>query len=315
MSVLVLPASPGNALRLAVHRFPVPPIAIAGVIVMTGVGAAVATTSDPEWWRLHFSRLGMFDDLSGNIFNITLVVVGIAIALSGLALGEQLRRAVETGVVTSAHAPRVIPLGIVGLGLSLSIAGIIPLSISEFLHDRAANGMLISFTTAVLSSRWLLRGLSRAVTVVTNVTGLTVTTGTVLFVAGIINLALLEVVVFTLIFLWVSTVSTTLRRMNPLPVAHPVAGRPVAGRPVAGRPAVARPAFDCPVAEHAVVVEPPTVATRPTSLTHPVAVERPATRQCRPVRGRRRRLVGPTVRAVPSRRRGSVTARTALTAL
>jgi len=32
--------------------------------IVIGTLTAMVTTSDPEWWLVHFSRLGTFDDLS-----------------------------------------------------------------------------------------------------------------------------------------------------------------------------------------------------------------------------------------------------------
>ena len=39
----------------------------AGMILCAGILAATLTTTDPEWWELYFSRLGMTDDLSATL--------------------------------------------------------------------------------------------------------------------------------------------------------------------------------------------------------------------------------------------------------
>ena len=44
--------------------------------IAVGCLAAMVTTSDPEWWKLHFSQLGTFNDLSSFFFNGTLIAAG-----------------------------------------------------------------------------------------------------------------------------------------------------------------------------------------------------------------------------------------------
>ncbi|NYE21297.1 hypothetical protein BJ991_003325 [Microbacterium immunditiarum] len=189
---------------------PVPPIVIAAAILLLGIGLSASTTADPLWWHLHFSRLGMFDDVSGYTFNATLTAVGGVIALGAQPLRTQLRLAVELGVVSRPNATTILPAAVAGLGISMSAAGMIPLSVSEFLHERGANGMLISFAVVLGSSRWLLKGVAVRIRRIADASAAILAGGVVAMVVGIINLAALEAIMFTLVLVSIYSLSRSL---------------------------------------------------------------------------------------------------------
>jgi len=208
-----------NAVRFPVSRargigeytgLPVPPIVIAAAILLLGIGFAASTTTDPLWWHLHFSRLGMFDDVSGYTFNATLTVVGGVIALGAQPLRAQLRFAVQLGVVRRANAATILPVAVAGFGVSMSTAGMIPLSVSEFLHERGANGMLISFVVVLGASRWFLTGVARSIRRIADVSVVMLAVGIAAMVMGVINLAALEAIMFTLVLVSIYNISRSL---------------------------------------------------------------------------------------------------------
>ncbi len=208
-----------NAVRFPVGRargigdyagLPVPPIVIAAAILLLGIGLSASTTADPLWWHLHFSRLGMFDDFSGHTFNATLTVVGGVIALGAHPLRTQLRFAVELGVVSRPNATTILPAAVAGLGISMSTAGMIPLSVSEFLHERGANGMLISFAVVLGSSRWLLKGVAAGIRRIADASTVILASGVVAMVCGVINLAALEAIMFALVLVSIYSLSRSL---------------------------------------------------------------------------------------------------------
>ncbi|NLE98762.1 MAG: hypothetical protein GX596_12370, partial [Propionibacterium sp.] len=53
-------------------------VLVSGFLVLGAMMSAV-NASDQEWWRVHFSALGMTPDLSGFAFNFTLVLTGIVV--------------------------------------------------------------------------------------------------------------------------------------------------------------------------------------------------------------------------------------------
>src|SRR5690606_19754452 len=91
-------------------------------------------------------------------------------------------------------------------------AGMIPLSVSEFLHERGANGMLISFAVVLGASRWSLKGVSVAVRRVADVSAVVLAVGIAAMVVGIINLAALEAIMFTLVLVSIYNLSRSLDR-------------------------------------------------------------------------------------------------------
>jgi len=208
-----------NAVRFPVSRargigeytgLPVPPIVVAAAMLLLGIGLAASTTTDPLWWHLHFSRLGMFDDFSGHTFNATLTVVGGVIAMGAQPLRAQLRFAVEIGVVRRANAATILPAAVAGFGVSMSAAGMIPLSVSEFLHERGANGMLISFVVVLGASRWFLRGVARNIRLIADASVVVLAVGIAAMIIGVINLAALEAVMFTLVLVSIYNISRSL---------------------------------------------------------------------------------------------------------
>ena len=52
-------------------------IVIASVFVFAGIGGSILTTSEPTWWRLYFSELGVYATPSGRAFNATMTIVGL----------------------------------------------------------------------------------------------------------------------------------------------------------------------------------------------------------------------------------------------
>lgn len=125
-----------------VHRFSL--AAISTLVV--GVAVAIVTTSDPLWWHLHFSRLGMLDDFSARMFNSTTIAAGILMATYGVlvaaALPQEARRS----------ARRAFRAAVISTGLHLSIVGVIPISVSAELHDVVAAGLGLSLLAIVATS-------------------------------------------------------------------------------------------------------------------------------------------------------------------
>ena len=171
------------------------------VVLLVGIGCAVFTTTDPLWWHLHFSRLGEFRDSSGFFFNGTLITGGALIIVFGRRVHADLR-------ILGAHRARrgaasVNSTLITFVGISLGSVGMIPLNVNQFLHDKAASGIVLSFAALLIASTCLLRksikrlGLANAAAFVLIVIAAT------FFVSGAINLALFEALGFSTIFGWV----------------------------------------------------------------------------------------------------------------
>lgn len=191
------------------------PSAMAGAAILcTAILLAALGTVDPLWWHLHFSRLGTFADLSGYTFNGGVILSGLVIAAGGVPLAVHLANGLASGRIADARAARALPPLLVALGLCLALIGVIPLTLNEFLHDRAANGVLLSFLGLVVVSRRTLRELPAFVGRYAIATVIVLVVGITMMFLGLINLAAFEVLAFGGVLSWVHLLERSVRRLD-----------------------------------------------------------------------------------------------------
>ncbi|WEK13485.1 MAG: hypothetical protein P0Y48_13655 [Candidatus Microbacterium phytovorans] len=206
--------------HVTVRRFSIParaprPSAMWGATVLClGILIAALTTTDPVWWHLHFSRLGTFADASGYTFNTGVVISGLVIAAAGIPLAVNLATALSEGRVADARAARLLPPLLVTLGLCLALIGMIPLTLNEFAHDRAANGVMLSFLGLVVVSRKTLPELPRLLPRYALTAVVVLVVGITLMFVGILNLAAFEVLAFGGVLSWVHLLERAVRRLG-----------------------------------------------------------------------------------------------------
>lgn len=186
-------------------------LAVLALLVLTGgIAVSAATTTDPLWWQLHFSRLGTFHNASGAVFNGTLVAAGLVVAVFARSAGRELRRleshSVRRGTGLTA---RIL---FTGVGVNLALVGMVPLNSNKLLHDHVAAAMVLSFGALLLSSPWLMHRMPRLLVVTTGVVFVYLFVGGWLFVSATINLALFEVVAFSAMFSWTGVLLGCMRR-------------------------------------------------------------------------------------------------------
>ena len=195
----------------------------ATTVLAIGVAISILTTSDKEWWRLHFSTLGTYPDLSGHVFNATIIVAGVLFGCFAIRTRTELLTLARP---SSRRRCEVFAFGVGSLGVHLSAVGMIPLNANEFLHDRAASGAMLSFIVVLSVATHSQRELSTRLRVVTLGVIAALTAGIAAFATGHINLAAFELIGFSLIGLWTAVFSRALHRRMlhrerpvPLPVA------------------------------------------------------------------------------------------------
>lgn len=205
-SPVIVPVTVARSHLLSIHRL--------GTIAITslpiGVLLAILTTSDPDWWHLHFSQLGTFGNLSSKLFNSTVLVSGFFLAAYGVLVSVALPS--HTGRRTS----RFFRGSIVSAGLHLTIIGMIPIPVSPVLHDIAASGLGLSFLAVVASSLGI-RGRGRGFRRYTIFCVTTLAAGMVVLTAGFITLALFELVAFSLMLVWLGVLPRALAVCAPAP--------------------------------------------------------------------------------------------------
>lgn len=187
----------------------------AATLLCAGIIAATVTTTDPRWWELYFSRLGMTDDFSAVLFNAGVIAAGAMITVSSVMMRLWLMRSLSVDDVRQRHGARVVPLFVALLGLSLTGIGVFPLSLDKVVHDTAANGMLLSFAALLIVHRMFLRSLSRALNILAIVAGSSMIVAMGAMAAGLINLTVFEAIGFSAILTWVHLLETHLKRLSP----------------------------------------------------------------------------------------------------
>jgi hypothetical membrane protein len=213
-------------------------------LLSIGVLISIVTTPDPLWWQLHFSRLGTFATFSGHAFNGTLVLTGAGVVAFGLRLRREMVRHAGTSVLSNRRAATVVPVLVVLLGIHLSFVGVIPVNSNEFLHDRSSTGAVFCFVVILLSSRWMLRGMHQVMARASRRVGVGLVATLAPYIAGFINLAAFELIVFAQVFWWLLLFARTIGRPAdepPAPVSTRTGSmqRTVVVAPPAGRVHVA----------------------------------------------------------------------------
>lgn len=197
----------------------VPFVVIAAVVLCASIVAAAVTTVNPTWWLSCFSELGATQDVSSLFFNGGVALAGVVIALSALPVLRGMRAVAAAGSrARSADAP-LLPLLIGGLGLSLILIGLLPLSFDVFAHERAANGALASSAGLLLMHRRHLRGLSRTLDRIAIGAVVVLAVGMAGLIGGVLSLTVFEAMAFGSVITWLHALETRMRRVPTVSVA------------------------------------------------------------------------------------------------
>lgn len=174
--------------------------AAALIVLVSGLLLAIATTSDPLWWQLHFSQLGIFGDLSSAFFNSTLKVSGMIVVVFAFCVRRDVARLGRGPVRRGAATVACICLNVVGVNLAL--VGCIPLNTDKDLHDRVAGSMVLGFLALLISAPIMFNRLGKRMAISTGIATVWLVISIALFVTATINLALFETISCTAMFAW-----------------------------------------------------------------------------------------------------------------
>lgn len=129
--------------------------------VAIGTLTAMVTSTDPEWWKIHFSHLGSFWSISGLVFNGTLVVGGVLVSAFGFHLAHDVHQLVNAGVLRDTSV-RFVRTSFVIMGAMLAGVGLVPVNVSLLFHNLFAAGLAVVYLVLLLGGPWMLRGMPRA---------------------------------------------------------------------------------------------------------------------------------------------------------
>lgn len=188
----------------------------AALLLCGSILVSAATTTDAEWWRLYFSRLGMMGDFSSLAFNGGLIVSGAIIAGSSWVLRARLRDVIATEPQRLRLATVFMPQAITGLGVSLLAIGAFPLSVDPVAHEWATNGAVLSFALLLLAHRVLLWQLSSTLQRASVVSAVVLLGALAALKLETISLTVFEAIAFAVILCWVHQLEH-LVRANAVP--------------------------------------------------------------------------------------------------
>jgi hypothetical membrane protein len=181
---------------------------VLALYLVVGLMAAMLSTSDPRWWEKNISALGIGDDVSSWIFNVTLIVAGTLITaisvylMTELGQGHLARGPHDADDRNEATRIRVLGGALVLLGVFLALVGVFPANWIEWVHNIFSTGLVVIFAGLVVGIRWIVPGLPEVFFVVGYVFLGVVLLATMMFVIGFYTLTATEIVVFALIFAW-----------------------------------------------------------------------------------------------------------------
>lgn len=171
------------------------------VLLVAGIGTAILTAPDHQWWYLYFSQLGTVAVFSGFSFNTTLLAAGILIFLLSRRVRQEMREH-SARRRTHRRGPALVSGLIASLGLHLAVVGLVPINTVKPVHDLAALGITFSFLVLLIVTPIYVPGLRRRLVLKNVPTGILLVGGFVIMTCGVINLTLFEFIAFASMFLW-----------------------------------------------------------------------------------------------------------------
>jgi len=174
------------------------------VFIVLGTLTAMVTTPDPEWWTVHFSHLGTFDDMSSWIFNGTLIAGGLLVTTFAVYIANDMHALVDAGRLSNQSSPRTVSTLFVVMGIMLACVGIFPVDVNLWLHNLSASGMAVMFLTLLIGGPRFLRGMPRIYFISAWAFLAALVVSIVLFVTTYFSLTAFEIIVFALIFGWIA---------------------------------------------------------------------------------------------------------------
>ena len=172
--------------------------------VFMGTLTSAVTSSDPAWWKEHFSQLGTYNDVSSWIFNGTLIAGGLLVTTFAVYISHDMHVLLAEGRLSDKSSPRMVSGLFVAMGVMLAGVGLFTVDLHFWIHTLAASGMAVVFLVLLIGGRRHLGGMPPTYFVA--VTGFLIATivTVVLYLTKNLTLTALEVTVFALIFGWIT---------------------------------------------------------------------------------------------------------------
>jgi hypothetical membrane protein len=173
-------------------------LVLAGFLIV-GALASMLSASDPHWWMMNLSSLGMTDDISAKAFNLTLIVSGVLVT----TIANYATSWLPSDTPKENRGRAVVRAELVVIGIFLACVGIFP--VDEFLeiHNTVATGMAIIFVIMVIGLRWQVPSMPKVFFLLGYVFIAVIVVIASFFLSGYYNLTAVELVAGVLVFSWV----------------------------------------------------------------------------------------------------------------
>lgn len=172
--------------------------------VVIGTMTSMVTSPDERWWETHFSQLGTFWSVSSLVFNGTLVVGGLLVTTFAVYLANDMQSLIARSVLRCKRSPKIFSVMFIVMGAMLAGVGLVPVNINLLVHNLCATGMALMFVGMLVAGPKVLRGMPPAYFIASWVFLGAVVLSATLFTVGYFGLTAFEIVVFALIFGWIS---------------------------------------------------------------------------------------------------------------
>jgi hypothetical membrane protein len=169
---------------------------VLAVFLVQGVLASTLTSSDPHWWEMNLSALGMTDDLSAFAFNLTLIVAGVIVTTLA-------RYATKDLPTTHSRGARNVRACLIVVGVFLACVGIFHVDDFFWVHNSVATGMAVAFAVAAIRLPVWIPGMPRAFVLLGWLFLGAIAVLGVFFAVGYYTLTAVELVAGLLIFSWI----------------------------------------------------------------------------------------------------------------
>lgn len=169
---------------------------VLAVFLVEGIVSSMLTSSDPHWWKMNLSALGMTDDFSAMAFNLTLIVAGLIVT----TLARYATASIPSSFPNGAARARTC---LIVVGVFLALVGVFPVDRFFALHTGVASGMVVAFGILVLRLKVWIPGMPAAFIALGWLFLAITLVLAVLFAVGFYTLTAVELVAGILIFVWI----------------------------------------------------------------------------------------------------------------
>lgn len=186
---------------------------VLAVFLAVGVTSAMLSSSDPQWWQMNLSALGITHDISSLTFNLTVIISGVLVT----TIARFGTSALPSSTPSEARRRFVVRLLFILIGVMLACVGIFPVDRFFLMHNTVATGMCVGYAVLVIGLPWLIPTMPKAFIALGYVYVVAIIVVAVLFAIGEYNLTAVELLASLMIFSWIIIFLRNSESLGPAP--------------------------------------------------------------------------------------------------